>query len=128
MKKSIFRSVSALLAVVMILSVLPVAAFAATNFFQRSVDGYTCVGSGAASASYATGTLRATANPSEPVTPGVARVFVYAYDSSNELIGSRSGSGETYASAQCVPSGSYTTAKFVFTFNSTNLGTYYLYP
>lgn len=129
MKKSMFRSVSAFLVLVIILSVLPVAAYAATTFFQRNWGGFSCTGSGTLSVNIATAHFHATALPNEPIIPDencVSEIWIIALDSSGQSLGAVVKPGTTHADAELKTSATIYKAFTTFEFMNADLGTYSL--
>lgn len=127
MKKSAMKAWAIFLVLILVLSVLPMAAFAAASntFFTRSSSGYTCTGRGSISGNTAVSTLSATANLMEPIIPGVdcvADTWVAAYDSTGAYVGSEHIYGTTYANATFVSPRSISKIGCGYTFNSDYLG------
>ena len=131
MKKSMVKALSALFAVILLLSVLPIMAFATVNstFFRTDCSGFRCTGNGSLSSTTASAVFNATAIPLEPVPPAdhcSSEIQILTYNSAGEYMGAATSTGTTYATVTCTPSGIIAEAGYSFEFMGADLGVYLL--
>lgn len=131
MKKSIIKTLSAFLVLVLVLSVLPMAAFASASetFFLTNCSGFRCTGSGLITSTQVNATFSATALPNAAVQPDECYssvVHVEVYNSTGTKTGEVTSYGNIYTSATYVPTGVVHEIHCEFEFAGWNLGEYTL--
>ena len=131
MKKSIIKTLSAFLVLLLVLSVLPMAAFASASetFFQTNCSGFRCTGSGLITSTRVNAYFSATALPNAAVQPDECYssvVHVEVYNSTGTKTGETTSHGNTETSATYVYSGAVHEILCKFEFAGWNLGEYTL--
>lgn len=128
--RRVLRS-SLMIALFLVISILPITAFATTSrtFFIQNVSGYTCTGRGIIYDYSVSATFRATENVNEPLIPPEAcsaNIWVTAYDSYGNVLGSENKNGKTTVEASVACTNTY---KIMcgYLFNGTSLAPYELY-
>lgn len=126
-----YRRLLVLVISLVLIFTLSTVAFASASriFFTQTTRGYSCTGSGYISGTTATANLRATAIPGQSTIPSsdcYSEVWVLAYNSNDELIGSTSTRGTTTATATYIAAESISSTACAFKFLSTDFGLYIL--
>ena len=131
MKKSIIKTLSVLMALILVLCTFPLAAFAVVSetFFLARHVGYNCTGSGTLASHKATAKFNATVIPLEPSIHEdmcSCEVKITGYGTTGMITGSTTTYGTISASATYIPSGILKTALFEFSFTGADMGDYTL--
>lgn len=130
--KMFARKSAAIFLAVLIVCMLPVMAFAtaSSTFFVVNSSGFRCTGSGTIVDNRGTATFNAVALPGSPVVPDEncpSEVWVLAYDSAGDLIGSTSSIGTRSNGATYMPRNKTIAYTYnTFEFMGVDLGGYIL--
>ena len=124
------RSLLAVLTCLAVLMSFSGMAYAATSstFFNRSVSGYTCTGSGSINGATCRAVFNATANSSsslEPIVPSAAcecMAYVGVLNATGDAIGGEITYGNIFATATYDSPYHFETAGYKFEFNGVNFG------
>lgn len=131
MKKSIIKTLSAFLVLVLVLSVLPMAAFASASetFFLTNCSGFRCTGSGLITETQVNAIFSATALPNAAVQPDEcysSTIYMKVYNSAGTKTVEITSYGNTYTSATYIPTDAVQKIVCKFEFAGWNLGEYTL--